>query len=235
MQQKNTLYYQVKESIQTDILDGVYPVGSMLPTENEFENKFGVSKITVRKAIELLEQDGYVKKKSGYGTTVISNSIYNKLSKGMAFSNILQQQDLQLHKKHYPMERVTITNNDEISAAFGPVVTKLKRRYFLNEAPYIYMEHFLPGKVDLAENLEEDYQFSIYMFLYKNGFVINRFEDFFFTIVADKNLANELDIDEDMPLLGRKRYSYDAKDQIIEISYAYYNTVLHPYQINYHV
>ena len=71
MDKKVPLYYSIMEIIKDSIINGIYPVGSLLPTETEFENQFNVSKITIRKAIELLEMDGYVSKKSGKGTTVI--------------------------------------------------------------------------------------------------------------------------------------------------------------------
>ena len=80
MNKKTPLYYTIMKSIKDDIINGIYPLNTLLPTETEFEEIFHVSKITVRKAIELLEKDGYVTKQSGKGTTVISNSIFNKLS-----------------------------------------------------------------------------------------------------------------------------------------------------------
>jgi Transcriptional regulators len=77
--------------------------------------------------------------------------------------------------------------------------------------------------------------FSIYMFLYKNKYLIHRFEDFFFTTTADTVVAEALSIAEGTALLGRKRITFDTKDKVIEVSMAYYNTDLHPYQINYFV
>ena len=79
MNKKTPLYYSIMETIKDSIINGVYPINSLLPTETEFEKIFNVSKITIRKAIDLLEKDGYVSKQSGKGTTVISNSIFNKL------------------------------------------------------------------------------------------------------------------------------------------------------------
>ena len=70
MKAKGPLYIEVAESIKSAILNGVYPVGTQIPTENELEQTFNVSKITVRKAIEILSNEGYVEKKSGKGTTV---------------------------------------------------------------------------------------------------------------------------------------------------------------------
>ena len=90
MKRTRVLYLEVADKIKEDIFSGKYPVGTMLPTENELEEMFQVSKITVRKAIELLATDEYVEKKSGRGTTVVSNRPYNRLSKAASFTQILK-------------------------------------------------------------------------------------------------------------------------------------------------
>ena len=78
MKRKHILYRDVADKLKEDIMSGRYPIGSFLPTETELEATFNVSKITVRKAIELLAADEYVEKRSGRGTTVLSNRPYNK-------------------------------------------------------------------------------------------------------------------------------------------------------------
>ena len=67
MKRTRVLYLEVADKIKEDIFSGKYPVGTMLPTENELEEMFQVSKITVRKAIELLATDEYVEKKADEG------------------------------------------------------------------------------------------------------------------------------------------------------------------------
>ncbi|MEI5991495.1 GntR family transcriptional regulator [Enterococcus termitis] len=63
MRRKSVLYLDVAEQIKADIMNGTYPVGSLLPTEAELEQLFDVSKITVRRAIELLSSEELVEKK----------------------------------------------------------------------------------------------------------------------------------------------------------------------------
>ena len=67
MNYKEPLYITVMNIIKDRIIDGTYEIGQLIPTETEFEEEFKVSKITIRKAIELLEHEGYVLKKSGKG------------------------------------------------------------------------------------------------------------------------------------------------------------------------
>lgn len=54
------LYIQLKQIITDDIKKGVYSPTAKLPTENELCTKYNVSRITVRKAILDLVEEGYL-------------------------------------------------------------------------------------------------------------------------------------------------------------------------------
>lgn len=62
-----TIYTTVKEDIQK----GVYPTGTLLPTELTLADKYSVSRPTVSKVYNQLQKEGYVNKKKGLGTLVL--------------------------------------------------------------------------------------------------------------------------------------------------------------------
>ena len=66
-----TLKEQLINIIKSDIETGVYKEGELLPREIDYEEKYGVSRITVRAAIGELEQKGYVERIKGKGTIVL--------------------------------------------------------------------------------------------------------------------------------------------------------------------
>ena len=66
------LYEQLKGAISADIISGVYKPGTRLPSEAELEAEYGVSRITVRRAVKELVAEGFVVKKQGKGTFVRS-------------------------------------------------------------------------------------------------------------------------------------------------------------------
>lgn len=118
MKRTRVLYLEVADKIKEDIFSGKYPVGSMLPTESELEELFQVSKITVRKAIELLASDEYVAKKSGRGTTVLSNRPYNRLSKAASFTQILENSRYEVRKETLDLQLVHIKKEDPLFFLF---------------------------------------------------------------------------------------------------------------------
>ncbi|MBO9353243.1 GntR family transcriptional regulator [Bordetella petrii] len=65
------LYRQLVQHLRNDIIRGVFPVGSQLPTEEELAERFAVSRHTVREALRQLRADGLVASRQGSGTTVM--------------------------------------------------------------------------------------------------------------------------------------------------------------------
>jgi DNA-binding GntR family transcriptional regulator len=68
------LYRKVVRVLKDEILKGVYPVGTQLPTEGELSDRFDVSRHTVREALRQLRDDGLVSSRRGAGTTVRRSS-----------------------------------------------------------------------------------------------------------------------------------------------------------------
>lgn len=64
------LYKKIHEELKSEINGKVYAGGSLLPSERELCSRFGVERITVRKALELLVEEGLVEKRAGVGTIV---------------------------------------------------------------------------------------------------------------------------------------------------------------------
>lgn len=71
--QKLPRYYQVYLTLRDWINNGNYRSGTQLPTESDLCETFGVSRITVRKAVDLLATDHLVRREQGRGTFVTGN------------------------------------------------------------------------------------------------------------------------------------------------------------------
>ena len=65
-------YLQVARTLRKEIVDGVYPVGSQLPTEQQLCERFEVSRYTVREALRRLVEQGMLARRQGSGSEVVS-------------------------------------------------------------------------------------------------------------------------------------------------------------------
>ena len=67
------LYEQIYEEIREKIEERGYRVGDRLPSEKELSEQYHVSRITSKKAVELLAEEGLVTRIPGKGTFVIEH------------------------------------------------------------------------------------------------------------------------------------------------------------------
>jgi len=87
---RSPLYLQIAQRILDEIQSGKYPVGSKLPTEQEFCTFFEVSRITIRGAMREIEQRGVILRQAGVGTIVKQNhSNYRYVHESSSIEDLL--------------------------------------------------------------------------------------------------------------------------------------------------
>lgn len=67
-------YAQIQKSLEQRLIDGIYPIGSLMPSEQELSQEFNSSRTTIREALRYLRERGYVERRQGVGTRVISDT-----------------------------------------------------------------------------------------------------------------------------------------------------------------
>ena len=91
------LYMQIKENIQRKIEEGVYADGDKLPSERALCETFSVSRIPVRKALEMLESEGLIRSFQGKGSFVKAPRLRSNLVHIQTFAETLAQQGYNGH------------------------------------------------------------------------------------------------------------------------------------------
>lgn len=82
-------YYQIYTFLLDRIQSGEYPPASVIPTERELGEEYGVSRITVIKSLDMLERDGYVVRQQGRGTFVADTAKRTSMINGQIASATL--------------------------------------------------------------------------------------------------------------------------------------------------
>ena len=77
------LYQQVIDIIKNEINSGAYKAGARIPNEFELAESYKVGRVTVRRAIEELVQQGYLTKRQGKGTFVNAPKLKRKIRRKM--------------------------------------------------------------------------------------------------------------------------------------------------------
>jgi GntR family transcriptional regulator len=66
------LYLQLRDALAARMVRGEWKVGTAIPSEDDLAREFGVSKGTMRKALDLLEGESLLIRRQGRGTFVVS-------------------------------------------------------------------------------------------------------------------------------------------------------------------
>lgn len=132
---KKANYKIIYDSLKNDILNGTLTYGSMLPSEKSVADKYFLSRPTVSKAYNLLQDEGLIKKTRGFGSQVVYKSLKDIYTIGLLLPgageseifSIITDQLLQLSKKgkfNCLWEGAT-ANNAEIRSSLIESVCKL--------------------------------------------------------------------------------------------------------------
>lgn len=152
------LYMQLSSSIREKINTGLWKSGSKIPSEQKLSELYGVSRITLRKAVEDLVEDELLIKKQGKGTFVAPVRIKKQLQNFLSFTEACKNVGMTPSAKLISIE---IKQTSRSNAKFfdlseeEPMVI-IKRIRFADERPVILETNILPEKFKflLMENLE---------------------------------------------------------------------------------
>ncbi|XJZ28603.1 trehalose operon repressor [Bacillota bacterium Lsc_1132] len=97
-------FQMIYQEIAAQIENGVYPKNSRLPSENELAEKFETSRETVRKALNLLSQNGYIQKIKAKGSIVLDIGRFDFPISGLvSFKEITERVDKPFHTIVYEL------------------------------------------------------------------------------------------------------------------------------------
>ena len=90
------IYLKISNILKEEILNGVYQVGELLPTENELEKKYVTSRTTIRNALGLLEREGLVVRRQGKGTVVMETKTIENMNYITSFAETLKEKNIKI-------------------------------------------------------------------------------------------------------------------------------------------
>jgi DNA-binding GntR family transcriptional regulator len=140
-------YLQVARTLRKEIVDGVYPVGSQLPTEQQLCERFEVSRYTIREALRRLRDDNLIASRPRAGTLVVPRPATNSYAQDvMSINDLLAfASGAQLAIASNAM----VTVDDELAARTGLhagsewLVVRGYRRAERSDAPVCTTEYYI--------------------------------------------------------------------------------------------
>lgn len=227
------LYHQLASILKEKIESGEYSAGDAFPTELQLQEKYQVSRITVRNAVAKLTNEGYLECARGIGTKVIFPKIDEQLKQVMSFSEEMAQHNIIMTTKFCEISVVPATEQvaSHLNIKKNDPVFKLIRVRCADETPIVYSVTYISGERKLSTD-KDKYTKSLYEYLNKeHGIFIAKGKETFEAVLADTVNASMLKVQKGMPLIKRTRRTYDQYDKVIEFTVCYYAGDKYKYSI----
>lgn len=139
------LYVQLAARLADDISCGRLAPGQQLPTEAQTMQAYGVSRITVRQAIQLLARNGQVTSRRGKGTFVARSPLQQDLGMLQGFQEALRSQGIEPETELLEFSS-SAGRMDVQRPADMDLPVRLRRRYCVDGEAFAVVEAYLPAK-----------------------------------------------------------------------------------------
>ena len=223
-------YMQLMQHFSDAIAQGKYKPGDKLPSESTMCREFGVSRTTVRQALQLLTQQDLIFSVHGRGSFVKMPSITSELTKITSFGQVLQQKGLSGYTRIHGYTSAE-------HACLGKEAACLELLGYISDAPAVYYRSWFSA--DLGEKMWQSAKqaentnsaFSTYD-LYDNlSIVRSRVEQTIRAINASDELAQILCVPVGMALITLESVYYAADGAVLEYKTGYYRSDMYSFDV----
>ncbi|HET6440073.1 MAG TPA: GntR family transcriptional regulator [Anaeromyxobacter sp.] len=213
-------YWRVYEEVRRRIEGFDYVVGSFVPPESELCALLGVSRTTVRKAVEMLVDEGFLAVRRGRGTEVLDFRAVQTLQRISSFSETLRQRGCLVAYRELTVRRVPAPSSvaEGLRLEPGAPVVLVHRLVVADGKPIAIVENHLvpevvPGLEKKAQRMRVQ---SLYAFLESEyGITLDGAKDVITALAATAEEARRLRVGPGTPLLIMRRLS-SADGQPVE-------------------
>jgi len=214
-------YYQVKEAIHTKIKDGEIQPGDQLLSENQLSELFNISRMTVRKAIDQLVDEGLLLREQGKGTfikKVNNDKLKRDLSELTSLTRDLERSKYEVVTTVLEEEVVSASKDiaEQLNINPGDKVIKLVRLRKSNNQPIIWETSFIPFKI-CPHLIEDNLSGSLFAILEdKYDLKVSDANASFEAILADECIAEMLQMGKNQPVVKVEQVTYLSNGQAIQ-------------------
>ncbi len=143
---RTPLYQQLRRSLRNAIEQNVLALDDVLPAERDIAVEFGVSRITVRKAIDGLVEEGLLDRRHGAGTFVASR-IQKNIATLSSFSEDIASRGWQAHSEWLSRTESQVTPSESLALGLPPgmAVYRLDRIRHADDMPLAIERAIVPA------------------------------------------------------------------------------------------
>jgi len=228
---KHTL---IENDLLSKINDGTYKPNTLIPKETELMEIYGVSRPTVRQAIQALVDKGLLAKRKKRGTIVKQNKISQEFTHTIeSYDDDVKNKGL-TPKTHVILLQKELPNNEvceHLEIGKNDYVFKLVRLRYADDQPVVLVTSYIPYKVFPDLDKFDFNDVSLYATLDSHECPILQVRRKLEVLSADETTADLLNIDENDPIFYFHTTGTTKNDVPAEYSIAKYRGDINSFEI----
>jgi GntR family transcriptional regulator len=219
-QARAPLYQQLQRALREAIEDKRLASDSALPPERDIATDFGVSRITVRKALDALAGEGLIRRQHGAGTFVAAR-VEKSFSMLSSFSEDMESRGRSARSTWLRRSAGTVTPEESLALGLSPgnPVFRFHRIRFADDCPMAIEYSSIPSQYLTSDKAVDE---SLYAALEKTGNRPVRALQRLRAVLFTAEQATLLDIEPKAPGLLIERRGFLADGQAVEFTRSYY-------------
>lgn len=225
------LYFQVARLIEQAIEEGDLPPGSRLENEIALGDRLGLSRPTVRRAIQELVDKGLLVRRRGIGTQVV----HGPVTRNVELTSLYE--DLEQTDKH-PRTQVLLHElikadqkmAEILGVELGSPILHLKRLRLADDIPVSILENFLPEIFTDISRADLE-QYGLYQLIRSRGVNIKVAKQRIGARECAGNEAKLLELPRGSSVLTMDRTAYDAAGKSVEFGHHCYRPDRYSFQV----
>lgn len=236
-------YHQIYLVLREQLHEGRFDAG--MPGELALMAQFGVARVTVRRALSLLSQEGLIERAPGRGTRPVHKlpdlhmqgaRVPSPAAQTARLTGLLENLvTMGLRTTVKVLSVNTLKAPDEVAKALrlppGEPVQKAERVRSTTEGPLSHITTWVPESIAGGFGKRELTQKPILVLLEESGVQVGRAEQTISARLADAGMARHLDVAVGSALLAVRRLIYDVDDKPVQWLHGLYRPDRYEYQM----
>ena len=207
-------YKKIYDHIVKLILTDEWPVGSNMKSENELIKFFGVSRLTIRNVLNILENEGRILRSRGKATLILDKLLQNKKQTEIKDFSVTLNADYKLIDVEVVKNNLPKKFKNSSSLYY---ITRLRR--LKNNELYLISRAYIPIEIigqDVNKNIFKDKNL-LDLLINKFGINLIKSEQELSAINLNKNDADLFKITDGYPAISNTWYMYDTSNKLVLI------------------
>lgn len=226
------VYKEVKKDLSDKITTGIYKPGDRIPSERNLSEVYGISRMTLRQALNALEKDGLIRREKGRGTFVTSKDLFQENLRSFTHTLIARQ----IEPSSKIIEVSKVLHLKQISQLLqinqGEAYYKIKRLRCGDGVPMGLETVYIPV-IRVPDIDQYDLTQSFYGILENYyGYEMTRSACEIEACLANSVLATQMVAKKNSALLKVSGVTYSQGDQPLFYEESYYRSELYKYHVD---